>query len=674
MKFQAYQQQVGLSALNSPAGQVSGDINAYGGNGGGYNSMTAALGQMQQVAAKEQEDKDNLAVMNAHNQIMTNITAGLYGEKGLLTTGIGANAVGLTDKVIDYIDKASMDVIGKQNKRVAWKLKSNLKDNMYDFQRNAAAQERNERTKFETSQYEAALLNNNNLAGLNYGDAETMTNLISSSLNLVKQRASSQGWDGNTLISEERNVITSHVKESATAAINQDDFDTASRILAAFKSDMEQDTYNKLYNVVNQKQKIKTRNITANDIVSQCKRSDGTIDYVKAYKLVDDMNGINAAKTIKQKVETANADVFTKSKEIANQYANASYRLGGTGEDGTLDCGSYTNKVLCAADSPIQAHTADGQAYEAEQQGLFYTDRSELKPGDLVFWSGTYDATPTNDISQSGDNGSGAYKGITHVGIVQDDGTAMQMGNHGLRPMKLEQYNIAGFAHTGGNQVQEQEMRVSAYDPEENEKMKELIRALGRDNDYAINQQHSDYIDSIKEQIRNAGGLAAAENIIENAGNNLKANEWQACKNFAKSCYPQSGSSGNEINLTDIDPVKYPEKYANSQLMLFDKQMHDLYIQWNNSSMLIPDDWQKRFNESQARLNDYEEITGIVPMGGHTSDWSKHDYSNNGDGGMWAEITQKLENGAEYSDIADALEARNYSEDEIEKIMGGIWK
>ncbi len=89
------------------------------------------------------------------------------------------------------------------------------------------------------------------------------------------------------------------------------------------------------------------------------------------------------------------------------------YVLGGDGKSST-DCGKFIERTATAAGyETTNLRTVDDMYKVAEDKGIAFTDRSQLQPGDIVYYC--------NTSSQAGE----AYKGITHAGIYQGNGKLM---------------------------------------------------------------------------------------------------------------------------------------------------------------------------------------------------------------------------------------------------------
>ena len=125
------------------------------------------------------------------------------------------------------------------------------------------------------------------------------------------------------------------------------------------------------------------------------------------------------------------------------------------GSDGVnaTDCGKWVQDTMNNIGGyRFLGRTADGQYYQLEQAGMIFTDKSQLQPGDTVYWNVPGHSYPdTDDINQAGDNGNGAYKGISHVGIYMGDGMVAQAGTSGVSEIPLDTYPIVGMGKVGSS-------------------------------------------------------------------------------------------------------------------------------------------------------------------------------------------------------------------------------
>ena len=194
MKFTQNTPVISPNTIGNVAVRASGDPMAYGTGGKEYGAMAGAIGQMAKIAQQEQNDKDAADTMEARNRIMGSLTESMYGEKGILTNGIGENAKGLQERVHDTVQKTFDNISKGYNSRVQRALRGNLSENMGNFLRIAANQEGREFRKQKDSQYGITIDNSVNRAMLNYQDADLLDSNINDVMNIVDYRAKDQGF------------------------------------------------------------------------------------------------------------------------------------------------------------------------------------------------------------------------------------------------------------------------------------------------------------------------------------------------------------------------------------------------------------------------------------------------------------------------------------------------
>lgn len=122
---------------------------------------------------------------------------------------------------------------------------------------------------------------------------------------------------------------------------------------------------------------------------------------------------------------------------------------------GSNQCANFVKKYILTAggDNDIVSSLADGTYLNAERKGLTFSDRKQLKDGDIVYWQvdgSRYAASnDPNDVHSD----SKAYKGITHVGVYDaKTGKVIQSGEHGVSAMDMDAqgYHVVGYSHIGG--------------------------------------------------------------------------------------------------------------------------------------------------------------------------------------------------------------------------------
>ncbi len=622
MKITTYQQAVNPNVINAPAVQASQNINAYGTKGDGYNDMTAGIGQVNKVLAQKQTDEDAADVVNARNKIMTSLTDQLYGDDGLLTTGVGANAKGLTDRVTDVIKKTADNVAQQQNQRVAYALRQNISENLQNFQRIAASQEKDQKQSYDKASYDSALSNNNQLAALNYDKPQFLQAQINQNMLLMGARAKTQGWDGQILETNRNSMITNLASGAAMAAIDNKDYDTANKILTTYKSSMDQGTYGKLMSAVKQKQEVKEMDLQTRDILSQVTRPDGSIDITKAHELIDNINGPNAVRTMQG---INNKDVFyaaVGSQESGGNYNAQAERTGAFGKYQIMP-GNWESWKTQTANAGIDVGSgdiSDPQAQEAVAKfklGQFF-DKYGAE-GALVAWYAG---------EQNGERWvEGAPDAIGENGHYSWDA---KQGN-GDEP-SVREYVQQALGKLGSNQSK------SAYDPESNQKMKNIFDAMAADQMRARAQQKKDYEDSISQAMQNAGSYSGAINYLESLGDSVDMETSNRLKASAATFYGVNKNTGTTRGT-------------------------------RTSKSYSPDNDQKTLEVNNLKLQMGKTLTAEEIVNGNNA--SARLIANGYDSGgadlssdkVMSSITDMLDNGSSKSDIHDALVASGASEE-----------
>ena len=152
------------------------------------------------------------------------------------------------------------------------------------------------------------------------------------------------------------------------------------------------------------------------------------------------------------------------------------YQLGGPedGSGGTWDCGSFTKACGKTYGLNLLSRCADDQYVQLKEEGRAFSDPSELRTGDLVFWTGT--------------GGEEGQYGIAHVGIYDGKtGKAMQSGNHGVAEIDLNTYKVVGFGR-GVTETPLSEMEVEERTDKIFGALQKQLAIRDREDDRLYNQ------------------------------------------------------------------------------------------------------------------------------------------------------------------------------------------
>lgn len=281
MKFTQNTPVISPNTIGNVAVRVSGDPMAYGTGGKEYGAMAGAIGQMAKIAQQEQDDKDAADTMEARNRIMGSLTESMYGEKGILTNGIGEKAKGLQERVHDTVQKTFDNISKGYNSRVQRALRGNLSENMGNFLRIAANQEGREFRKQKDSQYGITLDNSVNRAMLNYQDADLLDSNINDVMNIVDYRAKDQGFSEMQRQQERRRVLTAVVTGAMQSAIDNSDLDTASIYADRYGKYMEQSELTKFQKVLRQEKRLTDEKNEIEELTKTILNASGEPDWTR---------------------------------------------------------------------------------------------------------------------------------------------------------------------------------------------------------------------------------------------------------------------------------------------------------------------------------------------------------------------------------------------------------
>lgn len=154
-----------------------------------------------------------------------------------------------------------------------------------------------------------------------------------------------------------------------------------------------------------------------------------------------------------------------------NTAAGMDYARASIGEQrGVNQCANFTSDYIRAAggDTALCSSLADGTYRNFEEKGLVYTNRNELRDGDIVFWQVDGSGYGASNNPAAVESGSEAYMGVTHVGVYDaKTGKVIQSGTHGISAMDIDAkgYHVVGFGRVGGRSTSpaEMEKKKNAY-------------------------------------------------------------------------------------------------------------------------------------------------------------------------------------------------------------------
>lgn len=241
---------------------------------------------------------------------------------------------------------------------------------------------------------------------------------------------------------EQDKVRAATVNTAISAAINADDYDRAGEMLQAYGGYL---TPEAKMNFDKSVQTYRNNNMQVLQFKDLYARYGDNID---AALLDMENNGV-----------------------YVNTAAGMEYARKSIGEQrGINQCANFTSDYIRAAggDVSLCSSLADGTYRNFEEKGLVYTNRGELRDGDIVFWRVDGSGYDTSGDPSAVESESSAYKGITHVGVYDaKTGKVIQSGTHGVSEMDMDAkgYHVVGFGRVDGRNASpaELEKKKKAY-------------------------------------------------------------------------------------------------------------------------------------------------------------------------------------------------------------------
>lgn len=249
------------------------------------------------------------------------------------------------------------------------------------------------------------------------------------------------------------------------AALAADNYERAGELLQEFGNDLEPTAKMKMDKLIQEHRKSDDQILTFADIY---KRHGNDLEAGLA--------------EIRSKTGLADVDAGVRfaSDELGKQY-------------GVNNCANFVSSVITAAggSDALKSSLADGMYRNAEEQGLSFTDRNQLRDGDVVYWNPSGSGYTASDDPKDVSSDSKAYMGITHVGVYDaKTGKVIQSGTSGVAAIDIDAYKVVGFSHIGGRQLSptEQQQRLEAYRTYYvNQTREKRLMADARFNDWSKN-------------------------------------------------------------------------------------------------------------------------------------------------------------------------------------------
>lgn len=285
----------------------------------------------------------------------------------------------------------------------------------------------------EMEKYKDTQLNNQYLATLkdisvNYNDDAAIVGSLNRGKAMTEQRYAGYGSER---IKQANDKWQAQVIGSAvTSAISADNYERAGELLQGYGYMMDP-----------------AQRMQLDKVISARQKSDRELSL---------FNSIYAA---------SGKDIEAGVRALQSRYGTADIQKGKTFIEGELgknygsnQCANFVKGYIQVAggDESITSSLADGTYRNAEEKGLTFSDRNELRDGDIVYWQVDGSGYSASNNPEDVNSGSKAYKGITHVGVYNaKTGKVIQSGSHGVSELALDAkgYNVVGFSHIGGKSM-----------------------------------------------------------------------------------------------------------------------------------------------------------------------------------------------------------------------------
>lgn len=285
----------------------------------------------------------------------------------------------------------------------------------------------------EMEKYKDTQLNNQYLATLkdisvNYNDDAAIVGSLNRGKTMTEQRYAGYGSER---IKQANDKWQAQVIGSAvTSAISADNYERAGELLQGYGYMMDPAQRMQLDKVISARQKSD--------------RELSMFDSIYAASGKDIEAGVRALQSRYGTADIQKGKTFIEG-ELGKNY-------------GSNQCANFVKGYIQIAggDESITSSLADGTYRNAEEKGLTFSDRNELRDGDIVYWQVDGSGYSASNNPEDVNSGSKAYKGITHVGVYNaKTGKVIQSGSHGVSELALdaEGYNVVGFSHIGGKSM-----------------------------------------------------------------------------------------------------------------------------------------------------------------------------------------------------------------------------
>lgn len=381
MKFSTYTPAVKLNTINARV-NTSVIKEAFGDGGASLGAWGAAAKQIAGVVQKKQDEDDAADVMAARNEISQRVNAGLYGEDGIITTGKGKNAVGMTDRINRLINDSTNEVAENYNDRVRYQLQNKyMPQDLEQFGKLGMQTENRERDAYQTDVFNARMETLGNDAAMAYADPEAAYIHIGEAEETLNSWGEKQGWDPMTLQNKQMENRTKMVASMVKAAVSDEKYDVAGKYLERERKNMDADTYSQLHASIDKQQKAKQTKDYSRSILEQCYDSQtNEIDVEKAQKMAREYSTTKGSGNISSESVEKGYQKWAGQRmpDGANGCVEAAVRILGTDSNNqwiqSIQGDTYVPTLVSKAQS------------ENGGPGVVQFSADQVEPGDMIIY------------------------------------------------------------------------------------------------------------------------------------------------------------------------------------------------------------------------------------------------------------------------------------------------
>ena len=410
MKLATYTPQVNRNTINAqveaPAAQALANIGRMQGQ-----SLIGLAGTLQHVG----EQIDSVNVQAASNEYTKRLNDLMYNQdNGLMNTQM-QGAEGITQK-FEEAERQIRQEVGKQYKFLSPKgvmtfnrMTDNSANERFELVRKHQTKQM---LAYRDQTFDNAILENTRMAADNYMSPELVGQNIAGAVATTRMRYAGQGEE--VLKAQERKVVGSIAQQVIDRAYANGDDNGANSFIEQYGEYIDPTQLSRYSKAVHQRVLANMTRNTADSLVARYGNNLGAL-YDAIYNRGEGGNGYDGS-----------AAVAWMKEQVKN----------GIGW-GVNTCTKGVNAALVAGGGLPGNTWAPFNWDEAKKAGIAFTDRSQLRTGDIVYWWKPGKDKNANDCS--------------HVGIYDaETGKVYQSGTNGFATMDLDHYAVTGFARPQG--------------------------------------------------------------------------------------------------------------------------------------------------------------------------------------------------------------------------------